>query len=233
MGDALGKRVKTGGPNDDGPWAEIVGVVRAVHNRGLEQDPQPEFFSNVRQIPGGSKQLFLIVRTEGAPYGLLDAVQAEVAALDPDQSVYAVQSVEDVFHTLAAPRRLGTFALALFAVFAVCLAAAGIYAVVSHGVSERTKEIGLRVALGADASAVRRLVVRQAMLPVAIGGGVGLVLALLIGRNLSNLLFELSGTDPLTVSVVALLLGGVAIAASYVPALRASRMAPTVALRND
>ena len=173
------------------------------------------------------------MRTEQDPYSFLDAVQAEVAALDPNQSVYAVQSIEDVFHTLAAPRRLGTLALALFAAFAVCLAAAGIYAVVSYGVSERTKEIGLRVALGADASAVRRLVVRQAMLPVAIGGGVGLVIALLIGRNLSGLLFELSGTDPLTVSVVALVLGGVATAASYVPAFRASRLAPTVALRNE
>ena len=91
----------------------------------------------------------------------------------------------------------------------------------------------MRVALGADASAVRRLVVRQAMLPVAIGGGVGLVIALLIGRNLSGLLFELSGTDPLTVTVVALVLGGVATAASYVPAFRASRLAPTVALRNE
>jgi putative ABC transport system permease protein len=232
-GDAIGRRVNTGGPNDDGPWAEIVGVVRAVHNRGLEQDPQPEFFANIRQIPGGSNQLFLIVRTEGDPYGFLDAVQAEVAALDPNQSVYAVQAIEDVFHTLAAPRRLGTLALTLFAVFAVCLAAAGIYAVVSYGVSERTKEIGLRVALGADPSAVRWLVVRQAMLPVAIGGGVGLVLALLIGRNLSDLLFGLSGTDPATVSVVALLLGSVAVSASYVPAFRASRLAPTVALRNQ
>ncbi len=230
---AIGRRVKTGGPNEDRPWTEIVGVVRAVHNRGLEQDPQPELFTNARQIPGGSNQLFLIVRTEGDPYSFLGAVEAEVEALDPNQSVYAVQSVEDVFHTLAAPRRLGTLAIILFALFATCLVAAGIYGVVSYGVRERTKEIGLRVALGADAGALRRLVMRQAMLPVAIGGGIGLVLALVIGRSVSGLLFELSGTDPLTVGVVALLLGGVALAASYVPALRASRMAPTVALRNQ
>jgi putative ABC transport system permease protein len=231
--DPIGKRFKSGGPTRDGPWVTIVGVVRSVHNRGPEVDPQPEFFANIRQIQGGSNQLFLVIRTARDPRGVLEVVQREVAALDPDQPVYAVQTVEDAFATLTAPRRLGTIALTILAVFAIGLAAAGIYAVVSYGVGERTKEIGLRLALGASGSAVRRLVVRQAMIPVAVGGVIGVAAALAAGRALSDFLFQVSGTDPVTVGGVALMLAGFAMVASYIPARRASNLSPTVALRDE
>ena len=229
-GDPIGRRIKTAGA--DNPWVEVVGVVRSVHNRGLEVPPQPEIFANIRQMPGASNQLFLIVKTAGDPRALLGPVQAEVTALDPNQSVYAVQTIDEVFAAATAPRRLGTIALAAFAAFALALAAVGIYAVVSYGVSERTKEIGVRIALGASAKTVRHLVVRQAMLPVVIGGAIGIGIAMAAGRAMSSFLFEVSSTDPLTLGSVALLLAGFAVAAAYFPARRASRLAPTVALRD-
>lgn len=229
---AVGKRFKIGGANSDRPWTEIVGVVASIRNLGPQKEPQPEFYGNIRQLEGASNQLFLVVRTEQDPRGILEAVQNEVATIDPDQPVYAVQTIDDAFALLGAPRRLGTIVLGLFAMFALVLAAAGIYSVVSYGVGERTKEIGVRIALGAQSGTVRWLVVRQALFPVAVGGLIGLATAAALGRAMSNLLFEVSGTDPVTLGAVALTLLSVAIAASYVPAFRASRLDPTVALRN-
>ena len=227
----IGRRFKTAGA--DRPWVEVVGIVRSVHNRGLEVPPQPEFFANIRQMPGASNQLFLVVKTVGDPRALLGPVQAAVTALDPNQSVYAVQTVDEVFAAASAPRRLGTMALVAFAAFALALAAAGIYAVVGYGVSERRKEIGIRIALGASAKTVLYLVVRQAMLPVVIGGAIGIGIAVAAGRAISSLLFEVKGTDPLTLGSVTLLLAGFAVAAAYLPARRASQLAPTVALRDE
>ena len=231
-GSAIGKRFKIGAASADRPWIEIVGVVASVRNLGPETEPQPEFFGNIRQLEGASNQLFLVVRTEQDPRGILEAVQNEVATIDPDQPVYAVQTIDDAFALLRAPRRLGTIALGLFALFALVLTAAGIYSVVSYGVGERTKEIGVRIALGAQSGSVRWLVVRQALFPVAVGGVIGLVSAAALGRAMSDLLFEVSGTDPVTLGAVAFMLASVAITASYVPAFRASRLDPTVALRN-
>lgn len=228
--DPIGRRFKVGGAGGDGPWVTIVGVVAAVHNRGLEAPPQPEFFGNSRQIPGGN-QMFVVIRTERDPHTVLPAIQQVVASMDPDQAVYAVTTVEDAFRDQTAPRRAGTVALAGFALFALVLAGAGIYSVVSFGVAARTREIGLRLALGAPAPAVRRLVVRQAMMPVAIGGAVGLAGALVLGRAMSGFLFEVSSTDPVTIGGVGLALAAFAIAASYLPAQRASGLDPVMALR--
>jgi putative ABC transport system permease protein len=232
-GSTIGKRFKIGSASAEGPWVEIVGVVRSVRNLGPEADPAPEIYGNIRQFLGAWNQLYLVVRTERDPHSFLEAVQREVAALDPDQPVYAVQTVEEAFADLGAARRLGTLVLSIFALFALALAAAGIYAVVSFGVAERTKEIGVRIALGARGRSVRRLVVQQAMTPIAIGGVVGFVTAIAMGRAVSSLLFEISGTDPVTLLSVSTILIGVALTASYLPARRASRLDPTVALRDE
>ena len=144
-----------------------------------------------------------------------------------------MQTVDEAFATATGPRRIATMALTLFAAFALILAGVGIYGVVSYAVSERTREIGLRMALGAQQRQVRHLVVRQAMLPVAVGAAVGLAGAVALGRVMAGILFEVRGTDPLTITLVALLLGLVALAASYVPARRASRLDPLIALRAE
>jgi putative ABC transport system permease protein len=229
--DPIGRRLRTGTGDSTRPFVEVVGVVASVSNRGPDVDPQPELYASIRQVLGVTNQLFLVIRAERDAPNLLASVQQEVAALDPDQPVYAVRTVSEAFATLAAPRRAGALTLSAFGAFALLLAATGIYSVVSYGVSERTREIGLRMAIGASGPAVRRLIVRQAMLPVVVGGLTGLVAALAAGRAVSHFLFETSGTDVLTVATVTVVLAGFAAIASYVPARRASGLSPTVALR--
>ncbi|MGH7720117.1 MAG: ADOP family duplicated permease [Gemmatimonadaceae bacterium] len=226
--DPVGKRITIGQRK-----VEIVGVVGSVKNLGLDRPPQPEIFGSIRQSVGGDNQLFLIVRAASDPRALLPLIRREVRAMDPEQPIYAVQTVDEAFATATGPRRVATMTLTLFAAFALVLAAVGIYGVVSYAVSERTREIGLRMALGAQQRQVRGLVVRQAMLPVAIGAAAGLVGAVALGRVMSGLLFEVRATDPLTIALVALLLGLVALAASYLPARRASRLDPLIALRAE
>jgi putative ABC transport system permease protein len=229
--DPVGKRLKLGGPNAEEPWHEIIGVVGSTQNRGLERPAEPEIFGLHDQLGGVQNQLFLLLRTEVEPSSLLPALRAGVAEMDPDQPIYAIQTVDEAFASSMSSRRATTLFLGVFATFALILAAVGIYAVVSFTVSERTQEIGLRVALGADAAGVRWLVVRQALLPVLIGAVVGLGLTVPLGAGLQAILFEISGTDPLTLASVAALLVGVAAMASFVPAWRASRLDPVEALR--
>ena len=229
----VGRRVKVGGPEDDNPWLEIVGVVGSTQNRGLERDPDPEVFALHEQVGQDQNQLFLLLRTEGEPRSVLPAVRATIAAMDADQPVYGIQTVAEAFASSIATRRATTTLLTVFGVFALALAAVGIYAVVSFSVSERTREIGLRVALGADAGRVRRLVVGQALLPVLAGAALGMGGSLAVGALLRRMLFQVSGTDPLTIGAVAGLLVAVAAVASLVPAWRASRLDPVDALRSE
>jgi len=226
--DPIGKLVTTNGQS-----LEVVGVVGDTKNRGVDQRTTPELFANHRQVPQFSNQLFLLVRTAGDPLGVLPGVRAQVQAIDPDQPVYAIRTAERLLEQSIGTRRVAANVLAVFAGFALILAAVGIYAVVSFTVGERTREIGLRVALGAEGSQVRRLMVRQALVPVMWGGLVGVVGAVAVGRLMGGLLFEVGASDPLTLGTVAVLLTCVALLASYVPAMRATRLDPVVALRDD
>jgi predicted permease len=227
----VGRRLKVGGPDADQPWFEIVGVVGTTRNQGLDQDPFPEVFAVHEQIGATQNQLFLTLRTEAEAGAILPEVRRIVAEADSDQPIYAIQTVEEAFASAAASRRLVTLLLGVFGAFALTLAAVGIYSVVSLTVGERTQEIGLRVALGADEGRVRGLVVRQALVPVIVGALVGTGLAVPLGMALQDLLFEVGALDPTTFGSVAVLLLGVAVAASWVPAWRASRMDPVEALR--
>ena len=154
-----------------------------------------------------------------------------MAALDPEQPIYAIMTVDEAFALANAPRRLATLFIAAFAGFALLLAVAGVYSVVSYGVHQRTQEIGLRMTLGASGQSVRRMIVGQAMVPVAVGAGVGLAGAVALGRVMSGLLFEVGAGDPLTLGAVILTLLASAALASYLPARRASALDPASALR--
>jgi len=231
--DALGKRIQIGAPEDGDPSVEIVGVVADAKNRGLGSDAQPEFFVSLRQANGVNNQVYLIVRTAVEPTSVLDDVRAQVAAIDPDQPVYGVSTLEDAFAAQFSSQRFALSMLLGFAAMALALAAVGIYGVVSYGVADRTREIGVRIALGAGRREVVSMMVRQALVPVLIGLGLGLGLSVGLGVAMSGLLFEANGADPLTLALVMVVLGSVAFFASYVPAKRASVVDPVVALRTE
>lgn len=231
-GNAIGSRVRVGEDADE-PWFEVVGIVGNTLNNGLDQVAFPEVFANHRQVSGWSNQMFVLVRTSVEPYSLLPAVRSVVQSIDADQPLYRIQTVSEALAFSVAPRRVAAGALSIFAAFALILAAVGIFAVVSFAVGARTREIGLRVALGAGTGQVRAMMIRQALVPVAIGALVGLGGALALSRLMAGLLFEVRGTDPLTIALVAALFGFVALVASYLPARRASRLDPVEALRLD
>jgi predicted permease len=229
--DPVGKRLREADAGPDDPWFEVVGVVGSTQNRGLDRPPDPEVFALHEQIGELNNQLLLVVRADGDPRSVLPAVREVVREMDPDQPIYAIQTVREAFTASASTRRATTLLLTIFGGFALLLAAVGIYAVVSFTVSERTREIGLRIALGADAARVRGLVVRQALAPVLIGALLGLALTIPLGAGLREMLFEISGSDPTTLAAGTAVLVAVAIAASVVPARRASRLEPVEALR--
>ncbi len=225
--------MKLGDAEADTPWREIVGVVGSTRNLGLDEEPFPEIFAVHDQVGAIQNQLFLVLRTDDEPEGLVPAVREAVLEMDADQPVYAIRTIEEAYAQGVASMRAATLFLSVFAGFALVLAAVGVYSVVSYTVSDRTKEIGVRIALGADRARVRRLVVGQALLPVVIGAAVGVAAAVAVSGGLERLLFGVGGSDPLTLSLVAGLLVSVAALASWVPAFRAARLDPVDALRAD
>lgn len=235
FGDAspLGRRLKLGDADAETPWWEIVGVVGSTRNLGLDENPFPEVFAVHDQVGGIQNQLYLVLRTEGEPMSLVPAVRATVLEMDADQPVYAIRTAEQTYARGIASMRAATLFLSIFGGFALTLAAVGIYSVVSYTVNQRTKEIGVRVALGADGGRVQRLVVTQALLPVLIGATVGGLGAVGVGGALERLLFGVESGDPLTLLCVAGLLVSVATMASWIPAFRASRLDPVESLRAE
>jgi putative ABC transport system permease protein len=231
-GEAVGGRIRPA-DDEDGPWFEIVGIVGSTRNQGLDAPPQPELWASSLQAGSWSNQQFLLVRSAVSPRTLVPAIRSAVEAIDVQQPVYAVRTVEEAFAAAQAQRRVSATAITMFGLFALVLAAVGIYGVVSYAASQRTREIGVRMALGAERGQVRGMVVRQAILPVAIGSAVGLGGAIASGRLVSGLLFELSATDPLTLTVAAGVILLVALLAAWLPAARASALSPVSALRPE
>jgi len=232
-GEPIGQTIRLGGLDSDAPEMQIVGIVGDTRNRGLERPAMPEVFVSARQAAGTDNQLYLAVRTDGEPRTVLPAIRDRVRSLDPDQPVYAISTLEESFTQQLVARTAATRSLALFALFALILAAVGIYGVVTYAVGARTREIGLRVALGADSGSVRRLMVRQALLPVMLGLGAGAAGSFAAGNLLGSLLVGIGPQDPVTLVVVVGLLLSVAAGASYLPARRASGLDPVEALRGE
>jgi predicted permease len=224
--DAVGKRVRL--------WGEtrmIAGIVGDLKDSPGELRAKPGFFFPVTQQ--AQSNLVLVVRTERDPMNLLAAMRSEIAALDKELPLSDIRTLEQIASSAVARTRFTMLLLSVFAGVALLLAAVGIYGVLSYSVTQRTHEIGIRVALGAQRREVIGLVARQGMKLVLTGMGAGLAAALVLTRVLSSLLFGVSATDPITFAGIAVLLIGVALGACFVPARRAMKMDPMVALRHE
>ena len=212
------------------PW-EIVGVVGAVHDTGFDQQPRPTIYFPYLQT--GDQTMSLVVRTDSQSGAILPSIKGAIRAVDKDQPVFNVRTMDEILSGVVSAQRLAFILLGIFAFLALALAAIGIYGVTSYSVSQRTHEIGIRMALGARESDVLRLVVAHGLALSCVGVGLGVAGALVLTRFLASMLYGIRPTDPLTYLGVSLLLGGVAILASYIPARRAAKVDPMEALRYE
>ncbi len=231
--DPIGKRISLFGPP---VWHTIVGIMGDVHSRGLGQPPRAEMYLDHRQMSalGSSfRSLSLVLQTTSDPMGLVGPIRNLFRELDPKVPFGQVQTVETIVAGSLSQERFSMLLLGVFAALALSLAAIGIYGVMSYSVAHRAQEIGIRMALGADRTKVRKLIVRQGMQTAAIGLAVGLVLAVLLTRGMQSLLYQVTATDPLTYVAVGIVLFGVSWVSNFVPALRASRGDPMLALRSE
>jgi putative ABC transport system permease protein len=226
--DPIGQNLVIG---TEGDPLEIVGVVADVRHFSFDGAPRPEFYVPFDQDPWPF--MALVARTEANPALLSEPVRQQVMAVDPDQPVFAVGTMEQVLADSVRGQRFTAILLCLFAGVAMALALVGIYGVMSYTVNQRVHEMGIRMALGAERGEVVRLVLVWGMKVVVAGTVIGLVMALAMGRSLSSLLFGVSPADPLILSSVATLLIAAAVSAVYLPALRAARVDPLVALRHE
>lgn len=230
-GDALGKRITFDDPKKDPKWVTIVGVVANVRHRSLELDPLPEYYTPHAQF--SVRNMIVAVRSSHDPRSLTAAIRREIQAVDPDQPIANVRTLERVISDSVAPRRLSVVLLGVFAGVAVLLAAVGIYGVMSFLVVQRTHEIGVRMALGAQRADVLKLVIGRALRLVVAGTVLGLIMALVTARGLRALLYSVDAFDVPTFVFVTFVLATIALAASYLPALRATRADPMIALGHN
>ena len=226
--DPIGKRLQRGG---SGAWRTVVGMISNSREYSAEKEPPIAVYYPFEQF--SARNMFLVIRTTRDPAGMIEPVTKEIQALDPEMPVFDVGTMDQRLHDSHARRRFLMFLLGVFAVVASILAAIGIYGVMAYSVNERTHEIGIRLALGAPPANVRQLVIRQALVLTSIGIAAGLASAFALTRVLSSLLYGVSAIDILTFVVTPVLLGGVALLASYVPARRAAKVDPMIALRYE
>jgi predicted permease len=229
--NAVGKRLKLGDSDSKAPWMTVAGVVSHVRNRTLEALSRPTVYMAHAQNP--REAMSLTIRTAMDPSALSGAVQKVAQGLDPDQPMYKVRTMDQLMAESIARRRLATTLLGVFAGCAMLLAAVGLYGVMAYAVTQRTHEIGIRVALGASRTRVIRMVLGQSLGIIGAGIVIGLIGAIAVARAVSNMLFGVRPGDPVTFALVAAGLALVALAASYIPAWRASAVDPAISLRNE
>ena len=226
----LGERLKFGDNYFDG---EIVGLVGDVRHRGLEADALAEMYISYLQKPMLWPTMNFVIRTTSDPASIVASVRRELQAVDAHQPIYSVRPMEQLFSASIAERRFNMVLLTAFAVLAALLTAIGIYGVISYSVAQRTREIGIRLALGAQTGDVLKLVVRQGLAPAFVGIVLGLAGAFALTRVIASLLFGVSATDPVTFASLPFLLVTVALLACWFPARRATRVDPMIALRHE
>jgi predicted permease len=227
--DPVGRRIRPRG--DDNDWLTVIGVVGDVRQTGLAEEPRPEMFLSYLQSP--FPFMNVVIRTTSDPTSLAAAVRREVWAVNPDQPVANVSTMNQLMSNSIARTRFNTLLLQLFAAVALALAVVGLYGVMAYSVAQRTHEIGVRMALGAKGSDVLKMVVGQGMILVTIGIALGLAAAFAATRLMVTLLYGVSATDPVTFIGIALLLIAAAFIACYIPARRATKIDPMIALRYE
>jgi putative ABC transport system permease protein len=231
--DVIGKRIRPGISTytDKPKMREIVGLVSDVRNRNLSSELRAGYFVPAAQVP--FNQMTLIVRTTNDPHSLITAVQNEVHSMDPELPVFSVKTMDEYISATVAAPRFNTTLLVIFASVALILTVVGLYGVMSYSVAQRTNEIGIRMALGAQTRDVLQLIVSQGFKLVLLGLAIGLVGAVALTRVIASLLFGVTAKDPLTFAAVTVLLAFVAFVACYIPARRATRLDPLKALRYE
>jgi putative ABC transport system permease protein len=230
--DPIGMRLKTGGCTEC-PWTTIVGVVGDVKSEGLGAEGGPAMYCPYTQESFNIRGMTLVLRTEGDPASLVAALRREVNSIDPDLALADIKTMDQLMSDSLGRSRYGGVLLGIFAIVALTLAAVGIYGVIAYAVSQRTHEIGIRIALGASKRDIFRLVVWHGMILSVIGVAIGVGASLMLTRYLSSLLYGVSSTDPATFTSVVLLLITVALLACSIPARRATRVDPMNALRQE
>jgi putative ABC transport system permease protein len=228
----LGKRISFDQTNDGKPvWRAIVGVVQGVRHVGLEFEPEPQMYAPFSQF--SMPFATLIVRTSGDPLAFSNTQRSAVASADPAEPVSGIKSMEQVLKQSIASRKFNALMLGFFAAIALLAASIGVYGVLSYTVVQRRTEIGIRLALGASARSVLWLVVKHGMSLAVYGVCLGALGAWVVTRLFSTLLYKVSVTDPFVFGLIAALLLGVAMFASYLPAYRAAEVDPVEALRSE
>ncbi|HEY4283116.1 MAG TPA: ABC transporter permease [Chthoniobacterales bacterium] len=230
--DPIGKRIKSGSTTSDAPWREVIGVVKDVRQNDFIAPPKMQMYFTYRQLRDLAPNA-LVVRTSIEPMNLATSVRNVIWAVDKDQPVADINTMDHIVAAAVARQRFSMLLLGIFAGLALVLAAVGIYGVMSYSVAQRTREIGIRMALGAQRSTMLKMAVWQGLKLVLVGLAIGVGAAFLLTRVMATLLFGVSATDPITFLTISLVLLGVALLASYVPALRATKVDPMIALRYE
>jgi putative ABC transport system permease protein len=227
-----------GGRDSDDPWRTIIGVSASVKHRGLDADVRPEVYMPFGQLPDGfiqdwSRGVAVVIRGTGDPTTLASRAREHVKALDPNMPLHGMQTMEQLASDSVAEPRFRTLLLGAFGFLALSLATVGIFGVMSYFVTQRTREIGIRMALGARPGTVLGLIVGHGAKLTVVGVAIGTVGAIFVARWMQSLLYGVSATDPLTFAAVIGVLGAAALLAIYLPARRATRVDPLVALKSE
>lgn len=219
--DPIGRRIKLGAPRATRPWLTVVGIVEDLPHRGLDSKPRPDWFMPHAQSP--ARDMVLIVRSKTPAETLTADIKVRLSELDPDQPITRAETINQVISDSVSDRRFSVELLTLFAAVALVLASVGAYGLVSFSVAQRTQELSVRLALGAQSSDIVGLVMKQGAVIIAVGLIAGLIAAFAVTRVISSLLFNVSTTDPATFIAASMILGGLSLLACYIPARRASR----------